>query len=149
MNAGDIFNPKGLFFGALIPNWLLRRKELSGGAKLVYARLLQYCNHEGRAFPKLDSLASETGCSLSGVKNSIAALVEYKLIAVEEHRGSHESSDYYFLWHSWMEEGFAVGMSRQPEIDCPLNKIREQRSGNKDQRRQRHRDACFAAPPPR
>ena len=80
MKIGDLFNPKGLFYGAHVPNWLLRRKEINGCAKLVWGRLYQYCNDEGRAFPKLETLCAEIGFSLSGVKKALAELEAYGLI---------------------------------------------------------------------
>ena len=117
MNPGELYNPKGLSYGAHVPNWLLRRKELNLCAKLVWGRLYQFCNEEGRAFPKVDTLANELGCSVSGVKKAIAELEAVGLIRVEDHFGTHESSDYYFIWHEWNEEGTKVpqrGTQKRP-----------------------------------
>lgn len=105
MKIGERYNPKGLFYGALIPNWLLKRTELNLCAKVVWGRLYQYCNDEGRAFPKLETLAEELGCSLSGVKKAIYELEAAGLLTVEDHFAEHQGSDYYFVWHEWIEEG--------------------------------------------
>ena len=40
------FNPYKLFVGSFIPEWLERRKEISPGAKLCYARLLRHADRE-------------------------------------------------------------------------------------------------------
>lgn len=151
MITGKRFNPKGLFYGALVPNWLLKRKELNGCAKLVYGRLYQYCNEDGLAYPKLETLADEIGFSVSGIKKAIAELESAGLIEVEDHFAAHDASDYFFLWHEWAEEATRVparprqpqsssrashkvalatatlGTSRQPQSSSPLNE-----SGNID-----------------
>ncbi|HUJ08556.1 MAG TPA: hypothetical protein VL171_00880 [Verrucomicrobiae bacterium] len=41
------------------PNWLLRRREVSTTAKLVYAGLAQYAGTQGVAYPSLGRLAGE------------------------------------------------------------------------------------------
>jgi hypothetical protein len=46
---------------ALCPNWLMRRRELSHGAKLCYARLAQYSGKNGVCRPKLATLAMQLG----------------------------------------------------------------------------------------
>jgi Helix-turn-helix domain len=115
MRIGDLFNPKGLYFGANVPNWLLRRKEVNGCAKLVWGRLYQYCNDEGRAFPKIETLAEEIGFSVSGTKKAIAELEAFGLIKVEDHFGTHESSDYYFVWHQWIVDGVPTVRRRGPK----------------------------------
>ena len=48
---------------APIPNEILRRKDLSHGAKLCCARLIQYAGKDGKAFPKLSTLGDELGMS--------------------------------------------------------------------------------------
>jgi hypothetical protein len=108
MKVGERYNPKGLFYGALIPNWLLKRTELNLCAKVVWGRLYQYCNDEGRAFPKLETLAEELGCSLSGVKKAIYELEAAGLLTVEDHFAEHQGSDYFFVWHEWIEEGARI-----------------------------------------
>jgi len=127
MNVGDTYNPRGLFYGAMTPNWLLRRYELTGCAKLVFGRLCQYCNEEGRAFPSVDDLAAEVGFHPSAVKAAVKALTALGLIRVEQHRGDHRSNDYYFLWHEWIEAGTATplrpaGASSMPPIGCQVAK---------------------------
>ncbi len=39
--------------GSMLGNWLGCRKEISSGAKLVYARLAQFAGKDGNCFPKL------------------------------------------------------------------------------------------------
>ncbi len=42
---------------SIIPNWLLRQKQITPGAKLCFARLLQYCGKHDYAFPRIEKLA--------------------------------------------------------------------------------------------
>ena len=41
------FNPYGIFYGALIPDVLLRYKKIPPSAKLLYAKLVQYAGKDG------------------------------------------------------------------------------------------------------
>jgi len=65
---------------APIPNWLMRRRDLSPGAKLCYARLTQFAGKDGQCFPSLSVLAEELGCSRSQVKRYIKELERANLV---------------------------------------------------------------------
>ena len=97
------FNPKRLFDGAFIPNWLMRRTEVTTSAKLVYARLVQYCSEEGVAWPKIESLSEEVGLSVRQCGRVLAELKEIGLIESEQ-RGLGQSNCYTFIWHSWISD---------------------------------------------
>ena len=98
--VGDRFNPYKEFVGAWIPNWLLRRDEISANAKLVYARLAQYGGKDGECFPLQETIASETGLSEYQVCRAIGQLKRVKLIDSVQ-RGLHKPNMYHFLIHEW------------------------------------------------
>lgn len=101
-NSPKIINPYNLFVGAFTPNWLLRRKEISQGAKLVYARLMQYGAKSGKIFPKRQLLAEEVGVSPRQLDRYLSELESLNLISSRQ-RGLTQSNQYYILEHPWME----------------------------------------------
>ena len=103
-------NPWRLFFGAMIPNWLLCRAEVGQGAKLCYARLMQYSGEGGRCYPKQKTLAPELGVSSRQVRGYLTELAQFGLIESEQH-GLCRSNDYYFLDHPWIHEGQPAAQS--------------------------------------
>lgn len=109
-------NPFKLFTGSFIPNWLLKRKEISPGAKLVYARLCQYAGADGFCYPGQKSIAVEVGLASEEevkehkefqcrqgrqIRRFLKELEANRLIEVER-VGKKCSNRYYFLWHGWM-----------------------------------------------
>lgn len=84
-------------------NWLLRRSELSPGAKLIYVRLLQFFGKSGHCFPGQEKLGREVGLSDRQVRRHLKELHRNGLIETER-RGWNSSNDYYFLEHPWMAE---------------------------------------------
>lgn len=95
-------NPWRLFTGAMIPNWLLCRSEVSAGAKLCYARLAQFAGRDGLCFPKQATLAGELGISDRTVRNHLRELEEFQLLEVDQ-PGLKKPNSYAFLAHSWMD----------------------------------------------
>lgn len=95
-------NPYMLFVGSFIPNWLLRRSEVSGPAKLAYARLAQYAGKNGRAYPKMEELALELGIVERSLRRHLTELEDAGLIETKQ-RGMGAPNDYYFLRHPWMD----------------------------------------------
>lgn len=96
-------NPYKLFHGSFIPEWLEERptKEISLGAKLIYARLSRYAGKGGDCFPKLDEISKATGICLRQVKHYIKELKKLKLIESVQ-VGKKCSNRYFFLEHPWM-----------------------------------------------
>ena len=78
---------------APIPNEILRRTDLSHGAKLCCARLIQYAGKDGRAFPKLATLGEELGCSPRNAQRFLAELESHRLITIQQ-RGRGQSNIY-------------------------------------------------------
>jgi hypothetical protein len=79
---------------APIPNEILRRTDLSPGAKLCCARLIQYAGKDGQAFPKLATLGEELGFSSRNVQRFIAELESHKLVTTQQ-RGRGQSNIYH------------------------------------------------------
>jgi hypothetical protein len=133
LQIGEKYNPHKLFVGVFIPNTLLRYHKLSHGAKIVWGRLAQYAGENGEAYPKISSLADETGMSDRQVKTYLKELREHKLIK-SDRTGS--SNKYHFLWHEIFEEALSVknGEGKNPahrkgrilpigrEESCPSDK---------------------------
>lgn len=96
------YSPHKRFLGAVIPNWLLCRREVSQGAKLCFARLAQHAGKADRCFPKLETLAVELGVSDRSVKDYIAELCGHGLI-VRQRMGQGRANTYLFVLHPWIE----------------------------------------------
>lgn len=105
LHIGEEFNPYQLFNGAFIPNWLLRREEVSPDAKLVYARLCQYAGKDGEAFPSMRGLATELGFkNRYQARRAIRELLAVKLIKVSSGKDTGERNRYRFITHEWMRD---------------------------------------------
>ena len=116
--AKRYINPYRLFAGAFLPNWLLDRRELGPGAKLTYARLMQYAGDAGVAFPRIKTLAAEIGMSYGSVKQYLRELRDAGLIEATPRytsAGDTDSNEYRFFFHLWM--------GRQRQIRPPSNAV--------------------------
>lgn len=94
-------NPYKRFLAAHVPNWLLERTEISAGAKLCYARLMQHAGKDNECWPAERSLAVELGTNLRQIQRYVAELKKSELIETED-RGIGHSQEYYFWEHEWM-----------------------------------------------
>lgn len=108
-------NPYKLFHGAFIPNWLLRRTEISASAKLCYARLCQYAGRRGVCFPSQESLADEIGTNSRQIRRLLDELIKYNLITTER-MGKKKNNLYKFLYHLWMDENITNTISEENTI---------------------------------
>jgi hypothetical protein len=113
-------NPWRLFTGAMIPNWLLCRPEVSAGAKLAYARLCQFSGRDGLCFPRQTTLAAELGVSDRAVRNYLRELEEFQLVEVDQ-PGLQQSNRYAFLAHPWINDGSgaAAGLPERQGCSAP------------------------------
>jgi hypothetical protein len=105
---GEPFNPYKMFIGSFVPNWLMRRSELSQGAKLCYARLAQYAGEGGHAHPAQETLAKELAVSGRQVRKYLTELIAHELLTTHQF-GLAQTNAYVFLWHKWMEDGIRPG----------------------------------------
>lgn len=99
-------NPFMRYQGGWVPNWLLRREEVSPSAKLLYARLMQYAGEDGSCFPKVETLAVEIAVSERQVARLLDELEkDYQLIERDSGRLAKGAkvNEYFFLEHEWEE----------------------------------------------
>lgn len=81
--------------GATYPNWLLRREDVSGEAKLVYGRLAQYREEDGTIAPPVKTLGRECGLTAGVATAALLELREYGLIVVVSGAAEGRSNRYY------------------------------------------------------
>lgn len=80
LHGADFISQKGY---TLIPNYVLRTEKVSGYAKLVYAILLSYAwGNKNSSFPGQETLAKDSGISLSSVKRALNELQNQNFITV-------------------------------------------------------------------
>ena len=106
--------PKGKICGPIVARYVMKNKDLSHGAKLVYAVLCNLADAQDHCWPTQSFIAAEVACSVSGLKNYIAELVAAKLIAVRTGMWGH-SSTYYILEHPDMFQGKKTSNSNDGE----------------------------------
>jgi hypothetical protein len=112
-------NPWKQFHGVFLPLWLLERRELSEGAKLLYAQLASLAGKRGTCWPRREWLARKFGWSLATLKRKLRELTEIPLIEIEQ-RGSHRtatgksgrSARYWFVDNPWIPGASKIGGSR-------------------------------------
>lgn len=125
MQPGERINPYRLFTGSFLPTWLLERRELSPGAKLVYARLARYAGKRGVAYPRQPVLAAEIGLGERQVRRHLTELRKCGLVAVL--KGSRgKPSRYFFLAHLWITGG--IGGTGNPDRSHPTGQRGSDRS---------------------
>ena len=79
IRGADVFTGGGF---TQVPNAILRAKEISQGAKLVYAMLLSYAWHNNGCFPGQDRLAEDLSISRRSVNTHIKELEAKKFIKI-------------------------------------------------------------------
>jgi hypothetical protein len=76
-----------------VPNFLFDIKELSFGARIVYAKFLQYAWNNDFCFPGQERLAEEMGCTRVRVTQFVKELQNEELIEVTR-RGQGKTNIY-------------------------------------------------------
>lgn len=109
MKSGDCYNPYMVFQGCIIPNCLLKRKDLTLSAKICFGRLAQYAGDDGYCYPSLKQLSEELAVSETTVENAIKDLISAGLIIKETPTGvqklMHFRNIYKFTWsESFLEQ---------------------------------------------
>jgi len=74
MKPGERFTP--------IPDFIMRRRDLTHGAKCLWGRLDRYAQKNGQCYPSLPTLATELGTSIDSIRRFIAQLKNAGLIRV-------------------------------------------------------------------
>lgn len=104
MVLGQKFIPHRQFrSGVFMPDVVLANRRLSGGAKLLWARLARYAGVNGVCFPSCQTLGYDLGCSPRQVQRYVAELVHAGFISAKQ-RGFNKSNTYTFLWHADLDE---------------------------------------------
>lgn len=99
---GKLINPHNILQGAFIPNWILRRKEISNDSKIIYAEMFKDTSPEGIYLVNIKKLSESTGLDFIFVKKHIKELLDNKLIRCKE--ASEERVLFSFLSHDWINE---------------------------------------------
>jgi len=103
-------NPKKLWTFARVPNWLMKRKDVSPGAKLCYGRLSQFCDDYGRASPSREDLADELAVTPASIDRYLLELIKCEIL-VSKRRGQGRSNVYFFP-----EVPEIASMENQPDM---------------------------------
>lgn len=123
------FTPKGHICGPIMPSSLMKKNNISMGAKLLYAVMVS-CSRPGQdnCWPSQAWLAEQIGASVRSVQNYLGELERLGLILIDRSRlGS--SLHYYFLEHEYIEvwtpkekenEGYAKSAGGVRKV-CVLN----------------------------
>ena len=80
MNNTITFNPYQQFYGLFLPNFLLRRRELSSDAKLLYAQMVLMMAENKELHVSFDFISDEIGISKHLLQSAYEELEKYKLI---------------------------------------------------------------------
>jgi len=113
MTPGEPFSPRRMFVGVFIPDALLACRDLSLGAKLLWAVLARMAGDNGCCWPNQQTLAQACGCSAREIKRRVKELTDYGLLRVS--RGvQRRSNTYEFLWHELFENGDILSHLRGP-----------------------------------
>jgi len=114
-----------------IPNQILRRPDLSAGAKLTYMMLLSYAWQHDRCFPGQERLATDMGASERSIRTYLKELQECGLISVRR-RGLNLTNLY--VLHGPGPADIS-GPGRHPSPG-PANLAAQDRQQSADQERQ-------------
>jgi hypothetical protein len=125
LKVGEEFIPFKLFVGAFIPNAILRCKELSSMAKLVWARLCEFAGEKGECYPSQETLANELGTNKRSIIRSLQELEDHGFIKRVKPTGqdklNHKTNRYKFLWHECFERT-DESIFRSDKNDTPESK---------------------------
>ncbi len=76
-----------------VPNFLLKKSNISLGAKITYAMFLSYAWHNDSCFPGQERLAKEMGVAERSVRTYIQELEKHDLLEVKK-RGQGRTNLY-------------------------------------------------------
>ena len=96
---------------------IMRRRDLSFGAKCTYARLCRYADESGRCYPSLETLGSKLGISDSQARRYVRELQKVGIVkAVKVGIGRGHSTNY---------------VVESPEKVAKMPPFRERKGGNR------------------
>ena len=94
-------NPQGQFRFAPVPNCLNARPEVTSGARLLYAQLVEDARGTGECTTSEEDLGRKLTVSPRQVRRYIVQLVGHGLIE-RRRRGNGQTNAYRFLAHPWL-----------------------------------------------
>lgn len=107
---------------APIPNSLLKRPDVSYGAKLCCARLIQYAGKTNYAYPKLETLIKELSMPKRTLQRFLTELQKKGLIKIQR-RGLGKSNMYYLndaiLIHMHIPDMPNLAPQKMPKLTTP------------------------------
>lgn len=111
--------------GVFTDDWLLCRRELGPGAKLVYAALARQSDPRGVTRAHLRELARELGVGEEAVAHCLVELEELGLMHLKRHAKVSAHYCCTFLRHPWMvgAEGDKKSAGGRPARRVPLSKF--------------------------
>lgn len=80
----DGFDPVSSGGFTQVPNFILRSKDLSVGAKLAYAMLLSYAWHNDYCFPGQEKLSLDMGVTDRSVRTYLKELEKNTFLAIKQ-----------------------------------------------------------------
>jgi len=89
----DGFDPVSAQGFTQVPNFILRSKKLSMGAKMAYSMLLSYAWQNNFCFPGQETLADDIGVSKRSVVSFIKELQKFECVSVKR-RGLNRPNIY-------------------------------------------------------
>jgi hypothetical protein len=111
------WDPYGATRFAQMPKHLMRRKEVSSDAKLVYAALVDAKGDKKLAWPSRKALAEACGLTVDQVARALAELKKLGLIRAER-RGMGKTNLYTFLPPQWVEQVDYTRRGNPDSKDC-------------------------------
>ncbi len=105
-NLARAFNPWRTFRRySIVPNCIMERDDLSDGAKLVYARLMQFGGKGGDCHPSYERLAKAVGKKHRHTAMRAVEELENKdlLVVLSPEPGKRKSAGFVFVWQPWMD----------------------------------------------
>ena len=121
-----IHNPKSFAPAVYIPAWLSQvpSKELPYSCKLVYGRLAQWANAQGKAYRSAKNLSCELGIPQRTIEHSIDKLKKCCLIgSFQPYEGG--KSHYQFYDHEWMYRPLDKNLCYESDNFSPSANIAE------------------------
>ena len=90
------FNPYQQFHGLFLPNFLMRRRELSSDAKLLYAQMVLMMADNKQLYINFDFISDELGLSVHLLQSAYEELEKYKLIETTTYNNGDKSCKFIF-----------------------------------------------------
>lgn len=132
-----------------IPNAILRRPDLSTGAKLTYMVLMSFAWQADQCFPGQEALAEAMGVTDRSVRTYVDQLVESGLVRIEK-RGQGHTNVYHLRRYD--AQGRPLPDARPEKISGQERKLasgpdRKNLPGNKTQRKKTQEKDVSNGPP--